>query len=151
MDDLSSLLSQIPPEQLEQMLGLGTLDEEDALLAQQMEQAQALRKGSGKQFSTPVGALLGGLGDVINSGMGAQQANQLMGQRKDLLGKKTSGRKAYVDALRSSQTALPPELLRPPAPGAPQAPMPGVPSMLRRPEEQPDVWAGLPPFALGRL
>lgn len=117
MDDLNALLSQMTPEELEQIFGMGTLDERGALLNQQMAQAEALRQSSGKQYSTGLGAALGGLGDVTRMVGGTMDMNRLQKEQEALLGKKDAGRGLYVDALRR-RPGMSPEDVLPAAPFA---------------------------------
>jgi uncharacterized small protein (DUF1192 family) len=121
--DMEELLSQLPPEALQQLLGLGTLDERDALLQQQMQQAEALRRGSGKEYSTGAGAALGGLGDMVRAVRGRMMDKDATTKREELLGKKDAGRNAYVEALRRrpQQPAV-----MPPSQGQGQGPSLGV-------------------------
>lgn len=100
MDDLNTLLAQMSPEELEQLLGLGTLDERGGMLQQQMAQAEALRQPSGQQYSTGWGAALGGVGDLTRQIAGTRQMDALRQQQEAILGKKDAGRGLYVDALR---------------------------------------------------
>lgn len=98
MDDL---LNSLPPEVLEQLIGLGTLDEQQALLEQQMQQAQALRgSGMAQGHRTGVGAGLAGLGDVLNGVRGGLDAQRLQGEMGGLLEQKKKGRSVYADLLR---------------------------------------------------
>ncbi len=104
-----ALLSSIPPEQLQKMLGLGSMDERGDLIQQQMAQAMALRKPSQVQHSTGMGAAFGGLADVINGATGTYQMGQLQKQQGALLDQKDAGRgdyvKAMTDALRGGGQA----------------------------------------------
>lgn len=100
MDDLNALLSQMSPEELEQLLGMGTLDERGGMLQQQMAQAEALRQPSGRQASTGWGAAFGGIADGLRNIQGTQQMDTLRQQQEALLNKKDAGRGKYVDALR---------------------------------------------------
>lgn len=60
------------------------LDEQQAQLQQQIQAADALASGSGKQFSTPIGAAIGGLADVIRSGVGAYRQKGLQSKLEGL-------------------------------------------------------------------
>lgn len=101
------LLGSLPPEALQQLLGMGTLDERGDLLQQQLLQAQALQNPTSGDHSTGMGAALGGLGDVFRSVGGGMQQNKAQGQQLDILGKKDAGRAAFAraasDYLRSQQ------------------------------------------------
>lgn len=104
-DDFEALLSTMSPEELQQILGLGTMDERGALLQQQMAQAEALRQPSGRQYSTGWGAALGGLGDAAKFIAGSRQMDKTQAGLEELLGKKDAGRGLYVDAMRRRATA----------------------------------------------
>lgn len=98
--ELEALLSQMDPETLKQLLGMGTLDERGQLLQQQMAQAEALRQPQGGNYSSVGGAIGGGIGDVLR-GLGGGLAQAGLGeQQQALLGQKDMGRNAYVEALR---------------------------------------------------
>lgn len=99
-EQLAALLSSATPEELEQLFGMGTLDERGGLLDQQLAQAMALRQGGGRQHTTGAGAALGGIGDVLNGVRSFQQEQQIRGQQQDLLGQKDAGRNLYVEMLR---------------------------------------------------
>lgn len=96
---MDELLSQLSPEDLEQLFGLGTLDERGDLLSQQMAMAEALRRPSGQQHTTPIGAALGGIADVAGAWGGSLAEQKLQGQQADLLKQKDAGRKAYAEAI----------------------------------------------------
>lgn len=96
MDEFSQMWESLPPEVQEQLLGMGTLDERGALLQQQMAQAEALRQPSGKQYSTGLGAALGGLGDVTRMIGGTMDMGRLQKEQEALLGKKDAGRMSFA-------------------------------------------------------
>lgn len=96
MDDFSQLWESLPPEVQEQLLGMGTLDERGALLQQQMAQAEALRQPSGKQYSTGLGAALGGMGDLARTIGGTMDMSRLQKEQEALLGKKDAGRMSFA-------------------------------------------------------
>lgn len=99
-DDFNAMLSSLSPEELQQLLGLGTLDERGALLSNQMAQADALMQPQGRQYSTGLGAALGGIGDLTRQIAGTRQQEALLKQQEALLGKKDAGRGLYTEALR---------------------------------------------------
>lgn len=99
MDELAMLLEGMTPEQQAQLLGLGAIDEEQALLQQQMQMADQLRQGSGQQFSTPLGAAFGGLGNAVGNIAGAAQQKGLMGEMEANVGRRTEGRQGFTDAM----------------------------------------------------
>jgi hypothetical protein len=70
------IFSQLSPEQLQQLMHLGTLNQRSDLLQQQMQQALALRKPSGEKHVTGFGAAVGGLADIGNSVIGQLRENK---------------------------------------------------------------------------
>lgn len=100
MGEMDELLSQFSPEELAELIGLGTLDERGALLQDQMAQAQALRQPQAGHHTTGMGAALGGLGDVVRGFAGARQTTALGAQQAELLGQKDKGREMFLRALR---------------------------------------------------
>lgn len=111
MDDLNALLSQMSPEELEQLLGLGTLDERGGMLNQQMAQAEALRQPSGRQATTGWGAAFGGAADGLRNIQGMQQMDAIRKQQEALLGKKDAGRGLYANALRRGPAEVTPDII----------------------------------------
>jgi hypothetical protein len=110
MDDTTNPygdFSAIPDDVLAELLGMGTLDERGDLLAQQMQQAQALRQGGGGQHSTGIGAVLGGLSDSLRYVQGTEKMDSLRAQQEALLDKKDAGRGRYVNALRRQGRPMP--------------------------------------------
>lgn len=120
--ELEALLSQLDPDTLQQLLGMGTLDERGQLLQQQQAMAQALRQPQGGGYSSVGGAIGAGLGDLVRGIGGGIASADLMKQQQALLGQKDAGRSAYVDALRAK-----PKM---PGPVAGSAGMGDLPSLL---------------------
>lgn len=112
MDASSFDLSQLSPEQLQQLMALGSLDEQGGDLDKQMEQAQALGQQQTSPHSTWGGAALGGLAGLINQLKSGHDVTQIQGQKAALRDKKSDVRGMYAQLLRGSAP--------PPAPGAPQ-------------------------------
>lgn len=102
-------LSQLTPEQLQQLIALSTLDEEGESFDEQMQQAQALQQPSGHRYSTGLGAALGGFGDVLRSAYGGYQARQAKEGKADLLKRKGEGRKTFADLLLGAGRSIPEE------------------------------------------
>jgi hypothetical protein len=65
------------------------LDEQQAQLQRQMQAADALMQGSGRQHTTPLGAAIGGLADVVRMGVGGYRMGGLQ-QKMDVLGQQRS-------------------------------------------------------------
>lgn len=106
--DFNALLSQMSPEELEQLLGLGTLDERGEALQQQMALAQALQQPMGGQPSiTPLGGALGALNNGLRYIHGQNQMEELQKQQQALLASKDKGRRDFVSALRRQGEASP--------------------------------------------
>lgn len=110
-EDLNALLSQMSPEELEQLLSMGTLDERGDLAQQQMAQAEALRKPSGQQYSTGWGAALGGVGDMARFIGGTRGMEASQADLEAILGKKDAGRGKYVDAIRRRPPEMTPDIM----------------------------------------
>jgi len=111
--DFSDLLQQMTPEELEQLIGLGTLDERQQMLGHQMAQAELLRQPSNRHYSTGWGAALGGLADVVRAGQGQYQLEQAQQGMQDLLAQKDAGRGLYVDAIRRRPQQPTPDIAPP--------------------------------------
>lgn len=94
------LYSSLSPEALQQLLGLGSIDSQDALLQDQLAQAQDFGKARGGNYAaSPVGAAFGALGDVVRGVGGGIQQHNLMGQRSALIDQQKQGRSAYAAAM----------------------------------------------------
>jgi hypothetical protein len=98
--EFQQLLATASPEELEQLMGLGTLDERGALLDGQLAQAQALRTNNSQGHSTGLGAGLGGLSDVLNAYSSVRDQKAVGAEQQALAGKKDAGRNLYVELLR---------------------------------------------------
>ena len=113
-------LAGLTPEELAQLMGMGTLDEQGSLLERQMAQAQALRQPSGQHYSTGLGAAFGGAGDILRSIQGVMQENRLRPKQESLLKQKEEGRRLFADLLRRrGAPPHPPESLQPMDPNRP--------------------------------
>lgn len=98
--ELLSLLQSMSPEELQQLMGMGTLDERGDLAATQLARADALRNRPTAQRATLGGAIGEGIGGLSNTIAGGLKANAAMEQMRGLLGQKDSGRSLYADLLR---------------------------------------------------
>lgn len=108
--NLEALLQQYTPEQLAQLLGLGTLDERGGLLDKQAEQAKALATPNHQPYTTGTGAAIGAVGDVLG-GLGGGIAGLLTADKqKGLLNQKDAARLEYLRGMRA----------KPPGPAQPQ-------------------------------
>ena len=116
------LFSYLTPEQAQALAGASVMPDRQAALQRQMEQAQALRKGSGQHYDTGLGAGLGGLGDALSSAVGSIQGKQLRGQESQLIDQQQQGLGGYYDAIR--QMALAQALRNQPTPDMEPNPYP---------------------------
>lgn len=106
MDELPN----IPPEVLEQLIALSTLDEQEDQLAQQMARIQALRDRGSQRHTTGTGAALGAIGDALGGVMGATRSMDMQRQMAELLRKKEAGRQQYADLMKPNDYSDVPEL-----------------------------------------
>ena len=74
-------------------------DQEKAI-QEQLAQAYALRNRQQSQHTTGAGAALGGMGDILNTVTGKQQASQLQAQQQQM---QQAYIKAIQDAIRAQQ------------------------------------------------
>jgi len=74
------------PEELQALAASNSIPQRSQIVQDQLAQADALRNADVGNFSTPGGAALGGLGNVIGKIQGGIETNQLRGQQQDLLG-----------------------------------------------------------------
>lgn len=107
-DPLADLLRSLPPDQLQQILNSGTLDQKDTHLQQQQAQAQALREQANGKQAYGAGA---GLGQGLASFFGAVHQGQLEDQQQKQFGQRQDSVNALVQALQAQQpkTGAPPQ------------------------------------------
>jgi hypothetical protein len=149
------------PEELQQLMHLGSLSEQQDIIKDQIAQAMALRKPSGVQHTTGLGALFGSLGDTLGNGLSVHRENQLRHQQHDLMGQQERARGLFADAMfpHFQPNAFPPSSppmvdaepqgpeMNPPSEGVPSAlaqggsPMPDYFSQMQ-PSQTPDWMAG---------
>lgn len=116
----SDFLQQLGPEGMAAFMGMGTLENQDADLQQQIAQAQAMRTQAGPQRS---GAMAGGIqmiADLLRAYKGRQQEGKLRDERKTLMGDMEGRRSTIARKL---------------FPAAPAPVNDGIPDLLRRPPE----------------
>jgi transcription elongation GreA/GreB family factor len=104
-----SELDSLTPEQLQQLASLGSLDERGQQLQDQIARAQALRGQSlASQHQSPIGAAMGSLADILNSGRANTMEQQAVEAQHANQGQQAAGRSAYMmalaKALRGHQT-----------------------------------------------
>lgn len=95
--DEYDFMQELSPEEAQKLINLGTLDERAALLQQQLARAEALRQ-PGPRHSTPMGAAVGGIGDIFNAIQSAMQQRDIQRQQQELLGQKDAGRLSLARA-----------------------------------------------------
>ncbi len=104
-------LASLSPEQLRAALTpwqgqQGVFDERKEMLGQQMALAQALRDKSAGKHSTPVGAALGGISEVLNGVNGGMQMKGAMAGQQALIGERTKALGGMQDSAQSSLAAV---------------------------------------------
>lgn len=97
---MDSLFDGLTPEQVQQILHLGTLNQQNGMIDDQVQQALAGAKPSGVQHTSPMGALFGGLGDAAREVGGAAKAHQLRGQQQQNLTDQEKARQLFAQLLR---------------------------------------------------
>lgn len=103
MEELAALLQGLPPEVLQQLMGLSGIPDEMALQDQRGGMGQQLREGANQQFRSPMGAALGGIGNAIGQIGGAYQQGQALDAKGALIEKAVKGRGSYADLLKRKQ------------------------------------------------
>lgn len=107
-----ALLSQMSPDQVQGILGLGNAPEQQAMLLQQLQQARALQStpepegrgfGYGKIYTAP--SPLEVLGSNLMKYIGYQKAGNISAAQQALLGQQTQQRGNYFDLLRRALLA----------------------------------------------
>lgn len=113
--EFNQLWEMMTPEEQNQLLAMGTLDERQGQLERQRAQAELLRQGSNQQYSTGLGAALGGLANVVQAGQGQYQLEKAQQGIQDILAQKDAGRQSYGNlmhrfAQQQAQQARPPTM-----------------------------------------
>lgn len=133
-DSFEALFAGMTPEErqqaISQIVGLSGLSQEDELLQQQLARAEAMGAPSGRQYSTAIGAALGGAGDLIAGISSAKRAGDIGKQRKGLIDKGTAARERYAQLV--GRPAPAPEQEEPFYVGPDEVGPDGVPFYLRR-------------------
>lgn len=91
------------PEEMQRILGLGTLDDRAERLRQQLAYGQALRSRRAGQFSNPWAAALGGAADVASNLIGAYQERQAQKGLEALGQERAAGREAFASGLGAAE------------------------------------------------
>lgn len=108
-DDLSALIGELSPEQLDQLLGTG--DDKAALLQQQMARAQALRSPyqQGSSDSVP-GELLGGLANGLMAMKRGHQEEATQAQQLQQADQTAQNQKLLLMLLRQKGSSAGPQM-----------------------------------------
>ncbi|NBD11833.1 hypothetical protein [Corallococcus silvisoli] len=102
-NDPYAFLASLTPEEQQQLMGMGTLDDRAAMLEQQMAQAEALRSGDNREHYSAAAGALSGLSNAANNVYGTYMQKQALEQQRQLLNQKDQGRNLYADILRRQQ------------------------------------------------
>lgn len=117
--DPNSPFSGLSPEALQQILNLGTLNQQDDLLQQQLAQAYALRSQHPAQGYGALGGLGAGLTNAFNGIDAAMEKRNALHGLAQNQGAEGAGRTAYAHAVfgdpMAAQAAQAQALKRPPA------------------------------------
>lgn len=90
------------PALLSQVLGLGGIDQRQTALQRQMQTAQALRQGSGRRATTPLGAILSGVADA-GGAIGGSIMEERAAKQTEALGKqRETGRQAFLSGVEQA-------------------------------------------------
>jgi hypothetical protein len=93
-------LDTLSPEQMQQLLRLGTLNRQDDIIQQEIERAMAQGQPSKAQHTTGIGALFGGMGDAVR-GVGSElRQRDLRGQQQANLDQEEQARNLFAQLLR---------------------------------------------------
>lgn len=104
MDDFLNL-EDLSEEEIAQLMEMGALDDQMGILDKQLAQATALRNAPGPEGrdSGRVYTAANPLEHLVHAAQGIQAGSQmedLAKKQEAILGQQTSGRKAFLDALR---------------------------------------------------
>lgn len=100
------LLANIPPEVLAELMGLSSMEDEQALLAQQLARAQALRQGRNQQYRNPAASGVQALGNLVRGGVGLAQEGGLQAKQKGLVDEELRLNQLLAEHLRKGRVPL---------------------------------------------
>jgi hypothetical protein len=133
-DDLATILEGLSDDERKELMdsftGMGTLDEKDALLQEQLQRADALAPKRARNYGTGAAAPIGAIADVLGAALGAHKIGGIDKQREALM-QERKGLRQKFGALASKK----PPTINPLEVGdvAPATEMDdGVPELLRR-------------------
>jgi hypothetical protein len=115
-------VASLSPSELDELLGLGALGDQETLLAQRLRAFQAMQQPQ-REYASPWGAALGGIGNVLGTVSQGIAQNQFGSGMQAIAGQRTVGRDKYATAARN----LPPM----PDPAALHSPDPAVAAKAR--------------------
>lgn len=147
-------MNQFSPEQLQQLIQLGTVDEQQQGFQEQLAQAEALRQHAMQQgqHRSPLAAGIGAIGNVVGGVRGRLDSDAARKGIADALSRKTAGRTAFANMLGQPQPQPGPAPMPPPPQPPPPSPSPmpggGIPPMLQRQQPPPMLQPGYSPFTL---
>jgi hypothetical protein len=94
------LLQGLPPEVLQQLMGMGGIPDQMGLEQQRMAMGSQLGQPTSGNHTTAQGAALGGIGDILRGvGGGLMQGQGIVNQQK-LLKDQTAGRNQYATSIQ---------------------------------------------------
>ncbi|QSQ14043.1 hypothetical protein [Myxococcus landrumensis] len=99
-DDFNAFLATLSPEEQQQLMALGTLDERDAQMQQQMALAEMLGKPRERQYSTGAGAAMGELANGLRMIHSQGQLEKLQAEQAALLAQKDAGRNLMLQGIQ---------------------------------------------------
>lgn len=125
----ASFLDSLTPEERMRFASMGALQDESGAMDDQIAQARLLRGHSvAAEHHSPIGAALGSLADILNSGRANLQEQQAIQRQQGIRGEQTQGRDAlmdaYVKALRQPPQPIQGATQPTPPPPTPEQPMP---------------------------
>jgi hypothetical protein len=130
---LGDIFQGVPPEQrqavLGQLVGLGGLNDKNAMLREQMAQAEQLMNAPRQRFSTWGGALAGGIGDIVSKIAGKGKLDKLTAEQEAIAKQIDAGRQKF-GSLAFPEAPPVPQPMPGPSPGM----GPNIPQYLRRPD-----------------
>lgn len=98
----------ISPLELEAMLRIGSMDQDQALLARQLAQVDALR-GPAPEHHTAIGGGLGAIAQTLDGYTANQREKAAYGQAQQLKGNQQDAMRAMIAALKGEPGVSPPQ------------------------------------------
>lgn len=94
------LLQGLPPEVLQQLMGLGGAQDAMGLEQQRMAMGADMARPQGGNHTTAGGAVLGGIGDILRSTGGGLMQGMGMAKQQDILKQQGAARNAYAQSIQ---------------------------------------------------